>query len=323
LYPRLGWTITIAAMSDTEDRTASLMTPAKLAQLKVRPKEGTSPAAWLDQLAADAGSGHVRRLADLRGQLEAQVAERSYDGVRVTAEALGGALAQLDFALVEPKGWLARATGKGKEAAAGFKMQYERIGRAGEDLADEVRSLARKHQAQAPITERTLMEFEVELRAIEKIMEQGARWLQDMRNQLKAREAAGGDDAAQAQWREDSARCELLVARLKQLRSAGTAVQQAVERCKAAARSRASVLDSVQQALTGEWQTWRTTVGGVVEESAATGAAKRGVSAARSVHAALQAALEQAGRDCSGLAAQERTLAQELAALQAPLQAAS
>jgi chromosome segregation ATPase len=309
-------------MSDTEDRTASLMTPAKLAQLKVRPKEGTSPAAWLDQLAADAGSGHVRRLAELRGQLEAQVVERSYDGVRAAAEALDGALAGLDFALVEPRGWLARATGKGKDAAAGFKTQYERIGRAGDDLADEVRALARKHQAQAQLTDRTLMEFEVELRAIEKIMEQGARWLQDMRNQLKAREASGPDAAVQAQLREDSARCELLVARLKQLRTASTAVQQGMERCKAAARSRASVLESVQQALNGEWETWRTTVGAVATESGATGAATRGVDAARAVHTALRTALERAAEDCSAMAAQERALAQELAALQAPLQAA-
>ena len=173
-------------MSETDDdRTASLMTPARLAQLKVRPKAPSSPAAWLDQMAADAGSGHVRRLADLRGQLEAQVGERSYDGVLAATEALGIALSQLDFALVQPKGWLARAAGKGKEAAAGFKTGYERVGRAGDDLNDEVQALARKHQAQLALAERTLSEYEVEVRAIEKIMEQGARWLQDMRNQLK------------------------------------------------------------------------------------------------------------------------------------------
>jgi hypothetical protein len=311
-------------MSDTDDdRTASLMTPARLAQLKVRPKAAASPAAWLDQMAADAGSGHVRRLSDLRGQLEAQVGEGNFEGVRAAAEALAAALARLDFALVQPKGWLARATGKGKQAAAGFQAQFERIGRAGEDLADEVRTLLKKHQPQAATSQRALMEFEVELRAVEKIMEQGARWLQDMRNQLKAREAAGGDESVLAQLREDSARCELLVARLKQLRVASTAAQQGAERCKAAARSRASVVESVQQALNGEWKTWRDTVGAVAEEASSAGAATRGVDPARAVHDALRAALEQAGRDCVGMAAQERALAQELAALQAPLQAAA
>jgi hypothetical protein len=311
-------------MRDTDDdRTASLMTPARLAQLKVRPKASASPAAWLDQLATDAGSGHVRRLSDLRGQLEAQVNEGNYEGVRSAADALGAALARLDFALVQPKGWLARATGKGKEAAAGFQTQFERIGRAGEDLTDEVRTLLKKHQTQASISERALMEFQVELGAVEKIMEQGARWLQDMRNQLKAREAAGGDEAVLAQLHEDSARCELLVARLKQLRAASTAAQHGVERCKAAARSRASVVESVQQTLNGEWKTWRDSVGAVAEEASTAGSATRGVEPARAVHDALLAALEQAGTDCKGMAAQERALAQELAALHTALQAAA
>ncbi|MEJ5991392.1 hypothetical protein WG902_15415 [Ramlibacter sp. PS3R-8] len=310
-------------MSPTEDDlTASLMTPAKLAQLKVRPKEPSSPAAWLDQLAADAGSGHVRRLADLRGQLEAQVLERNYDGVRAAAEALGLALSRLDFHQVQPKGWLARATGKGKEAAADFRTHHERIGGAGDELAIEVQALARKHQAQAVLAERTLAGFEAEVRAIEKIMEQVTRWLQDMRGQLKVREAAGGDDAVRAQLQEDTARCELLVVRLKQLRAASSAAHQAAERCQAARRNRALVLESVQQTLHGEWTTWRTTVGEVAEEAAATGAATRGIEAALAVHAALRAALEQTVQDCSGIAAQEHALAQELAALQAPLQAA-
>ena len=320
----MGWRITIAPMSDSEDdRTASLMTPAKLAQLKVRPQAPTSPAAWLDQLAADAGSGHVRRLVDLRTQLESQVRDPGFEGVRAAAEALGAALARLDFALVQPRGWLARATGRGKEAASTFQSQFERIGRAGEDFADEVRMLQKKQQAQAAATERTLLEFQAELRAIEKIMDQGARWLQDMRNQLKAREAAGGDAAVQAQLREDEARCELLVARLKQLRNASTAAQQGSERCKAAGRSQASAIESVQQALDGEWKTWRATVGAVAAEVASGGAATRGLESARSVHDALQATLDQAGKDCGGVTAQERALAQELSALQASLQAAA
>ena len=77
-------------MSDDsdDDRTASLMTPAKLAQLKVRPTPATSPAAWLDQLAADAGSGHVRRLLDLRQQLEAQLRERDWRALAQACAAL-------------------------------------------------------------------------------------------------------------------------------------------------------------------------------------------------------------------------------------------
>lgn len=308
---------------DSDDRTASLMTPAKLAQLKVAPRAAASPAAWLDQMAADAGSGHVRRLVDLRQQLATLFEERHGQAVAASARALADALHQLDFAAVQPKGWLARATGKGKEAAAGFVAQGDRVGRAGEDLADQVRALHRKQQAQGGTVERTLVEFEVEVRAIEKIMDQGARWLQDMRGQLKTRTAAGGDAAVQLQIAQDSARCELLVGRLKTLRAACSAAQQAGEHSKAIAKSRASYVASVQQMLDSEWKAWEQKLAPIVEQAAASGSADEGIDKAVAVQQRLLAALEQALQHAGTVTAQEQALADELAALHVPLQAAA
>lgn len=310
-------------MSDSdEDRTASLMTPAKLAQLKARPQPAASPAAWLDQLAADAGSGHVRRLVDLGQQLHNQVRERRYGGLTAAVDELAGALGALDFSLVQPRGWLARATGKAKDAVAGYLAQHERILSKCEDLADEVRDLQKKQQAHDTATGRTLMEAEVEVKAIEKIMDQGARWLQDMRGQLKAREAQGGDAAVQQQIADDTRRCELLVNRLKQLRTASSATTAAVERCRAMARSRASVVASLQQLVDGEVKACQGRLVKVAEEVQASGSAED-TSKARKAQEGLQGTLEQAGRDCRGLDSQERLLGEELEALQAPLQAAA
>jgi hypothetical protein len=308
---------------DDDDRTASLMTPAKLAQLKVAPKAAASPAAWLDQLATDAGSGHVRRLIDLRKQLEGQVAEASYAEVRGALEALAGQAGQLDFSQLQPKGWLARATGKGKEQAAGFMAQYERTAKAGEDLKDDVRALQRSVQAQGTAMERTLTELGVELKAIEKIIDQGARWLQDMRNQLKAREALGGDAAALKAVQEDEARCELLVGRLKQLRTASSAAQQAAERCRQQAGRRSTLLERLQQALDGEWTAWQRALAPVVKEARAGAAVTQGVDGARKAEQDLQTCATQAGEDCGQAQSQEQALVAELAALQEPLQAAA
>jgi chromosome segregation ATPase len=306
-----------------EDRTASLMTPAKLAQLKVQPKPAASPAAWLDQMAADAGSGHVRRLVDLRKQLETQLRERDTRTLAGACRGLHEALAKLDFALLEPKGWLARATGKGKEAAAGFVSQVDRTGRAAENLADEVRDLQRKQQVQGNAVDRTLVEFEVEVRAIEKIMEQGARWLQDMRNQLKARQAQGGDAAVQEQIRQDTARCELLVARLKQLRTSNSAAQEAAERCRTALSRRAALAESLQKLLDAEWKAVRQKLEPLAERAAASGAATEGLDRARRAQQELQSALQHAAKDCDKLQAQEQAAADVLAGLQGPLQAAA
>jgi chromosome segregation ATPase len=298
------------------------MTPARLAQLKVRPQAAASPAVWLDQLAADAGSGHVRRLVDLRKQLEAQVRAIGVAGQLAACRQLGDAVEALDFALVQPRGWIARATGKGKEATATFVAQHERMLRAGEDFADEVRALQKAQPGQAAV-ERTLLEFEVELRQVEKIMDQGARWLQDMRNQLKMRQAEAGDAAARRQVTEDTARCELLVARLKQLRTASSVTQQLMERCKGAGGGRASLLATLQAVLDGQWKGLRRASTAIADEAVASGAAGEGLDGAREARRQLQSALRQAGDDAAAVQAQGQALVDEVAGLQAPLLAAA
>jgi hypothetical protein len=310
-------------MSADDDRTASLMTPAKLAQLKVRPAAAASPAAWLDQMAADAGSGHVRRLVDLRGQLEAQLREDEAAPVAAARAALAQGVAQLDYTLVQPKGWLARATGKGKAAAADFVAQAERAHHAAEDLEQEAGALLRKWQAPAGGLERSVLEMEVEVRAIEKIMDQGARWLQDMRNQIKERQAASSDEAVQQQAREDSARCELLVARLKLLRALASATQQAVARCKVLPERRQALLVSVQSVQEGEVRRWHKKLARVLDQATATGSAAEGTESAERAGRDLHAALEQLGRDVEALDAHRRSAVEELEAAAPALQAAA
>lgn len=307
-------------MSD-DDRTASLMTPARLAQLQVRPRTAASPAAWLDQMAADAGAGHVRRLVDLRRQLETQLGGGATGATADALQALSGALEQLDYGQLQPRGWLARATGKGKEAAAGFVGQVERILRAGEDLGDELRAV-KKQQAQAGAVDRTLVEVDVEVRALDKIMEQGARWLQDMRNQLKTREAEGGDAAVQQQIQDDGRRCDMLVARLKLLRAVTSAMQQAVDRCKALQARRATVAASLQRLVDGEWKAWQERVAPVADQAQAGGFAGEGLERAQHAQQQLQAGLQQVLQDCAAVQSQEQAAAAELDAVQGPLQAA-
>jgi chromosome segregation ATPase len=306
-------------MSLDSDRTASLMTPARLAQLKARPAAAASPAAWLDQLASDAGSGHVRRLLDLRRQLEAQLAGTDEAALASAAAALAAALGQLDFALLQPKGWLARATGKARDAATGFAAQVERCTAAGDALTDAGRQLQRRQHSQAAAADRTLLEIEVELHALDRIVDQGARWLQDMRSQLKTREAAGGDAATLHKVQEDGRRCELLVDRLKRLRVATGAVQDALRQCRGASARRSSVAEGTQQVLSASWPaTGRQLT--TFAQTAAAGAADD-LQAARTGAARLAATLEQLAADAQALQAQQQAAAAAVSALQAPLRA--
>src|SRR4051812_47130667 len=104
-------------MKDDEDRTASLLTPAKLAQLASRPKAPVNPADWLDKMAADAGQAHVRRLAELRADLQLQATKRDFEPLAADLEAVAASLPQLDFGLLQQKsGLLSRLSGKAKSA---------------------------------------------------------------------------------------------------------------------------------------------------------------------------------------------------------------
>ena len=311
-------------MREDDDRTASLMTPARLAQLKERPRPAASPAAWLDQMAADAGSGHVRRLLELRGQLDGQLREAEGEAVAASGSALQQALDGLDFAPVQPRGWLARATGKGKDAAAGFAAQARRALRAAEDFADEVRAEQRKLPAQRAAVDRSLLEMDVELRAIEKIIDQASRWLQDMRNQLKARTAAGGDSDVQQQIQADAARCEVLVARLKLLRAASSGTQQAVEPARLAIERRAAWLAAAQAAAEGPVHGWQKALGALAEEVAGGGAAAAdGLAQAREAQQALGPVLQRLAQEGEGARSQHAAALEQVAAAGAPLQAAA
>ncbi|RYY66033.1 MAG: hypothetical protein EOO24_54440, partial [Comamonadaceae bacterium] len=78
------------------------MTPAKLAQVK--PRAPVSPAAWLDQMAADAGHMHVRRLGELCAEMAGRDRQRDIQPVATALAGLAEALPGLDFGLLHLRG---------------------------------------------------------------------------------------------------------------------------------------------------------------------------------------------------------------------------
>jgi hypothetical protein len=312
-------------MSHDSDRTAALMTPAMLAQLRMKgkPEAAASPAAWLNQLAADAGSGHARRLVDLRKTLESQSREWSHTQVQSALASALELLPSLDFNLLQPKGWLARATGKGREEAAGFAKQADRIGGAVESFTEEVHALRKTHQIQAAAQERTLGEFETEIKALEQIIEQGSRWLQDMRSQLRVRQSQGPDEAAREAIAQDEKRCELLVDRVKLLRAATSAARHAQDLCRTGMERRGALLQALQQCIETEVEAWQQRMAPLAAEAGKGAAVTAGVDGARQAHQQLEGGLQEAVRHAKQLAQQQKDLHDELAVLHKPLEAAA
>lgn len=311
-------------MDSSNDRTASLMTPAKLAQVGAAARAPVSPAAFLDQMAADVGHAHVKRLAELRLELEGHARGSRAASIRPALKRLRQALDPLDFSLLQPRGLWAAVTGKSRDAGAEFAGCVERIDQTAKALATEAAAVLQQQQPHATAVERALVEFEVEYRALDKLIDQGARWLQDMRNQIKARQAqASSDPAAQAQVRLDAARCEILVARLKALRAGAAASQQAHQQVRATAERRSALMAQVQKAASGEVREWRSRLGTLASAAAEGKLAGLNLEGPRDIHEELRKHLEQLLADSAQLRTHEDLLSRQLAAMGEQLAAAT
>jgi chromosome segregation ATPase len=300
------------------------MTPAKLAQVAAAARAPISPAAFLDQMAADAGHQHVQRLSELRVDLEAQARASHAATLQPSIERLAQALPQLDFSLLQSKGLWAAVTGKSKNAGAEFASQFEKIDPLAKALAPDAAAVQKEQQPHAAATDRTLVEFEVEYRALDKIIDQGARWLQDMRNQLKTRQAqAAADEQAQEQIRADAARCETLVARLKLLRAAVAASQQAHQQTQATAERRTALAASLQKAMGNEVKEWRSRIGTLAGAAAEGKTSGLNMEGPREAQEELAKRLDKLLAECAQLRTHEETLVRHLAAMGEQLAAAA
>jgi hypothetical protein len=307
-------------MADS-DRTASLMTPAKLAQ--VRPKVAASPAAWLDQLAADAGHQHMHRMAELQGVLETHARARAKTSLAAELVQLGKALPRLDFGLLRARGWWARLTGKGRDAGTRFAAQFEKIDQAMQQTAGNAQALQEKYAGEAAATDRALVEVEVECQALEKIIDQGGRWLQDMQAQLKTRRAGAMDAQSQQQIKDDAARCEILVARLKLLRDVIDVGQRVHQQAQAAAAGRALMLQMLQRTLAPEIKTWHVRLWTLASAAAEGKPPPPNLEGPLDTHQELQLLVKQVATDSADLQAKEQALAATLVALGQQLKATS
>jgi hypothetical protein len=305
---------------DESDRTASLMSPAKLAQLK--PKPATTPAAWLTQMAADAGHMHVKRIGELGEQLRGEARLPGLAAVTGRLEKLADDLPDLDFSLLDqPRGLWARTLGKNKGSAAGseFAHRFEEVGGEATDVAAAAMALGADQKAGGAQVERALVELEVEYRAVEKIIDQGARWLQDMRNQIKVRQAAATDPQAHRAVLEDSARCDILVDRLKMLRALCNACSPVPELARAYVHKRGALVQALRQSLASEVDDWHGLLSPVADTLAeGKSPVQQDVQPLLDAHKDLQATAKKAIAACQQLLVQEQELARSLTALSSP-----
>jgi hypothetical protein len=298
---------------DESDRTASLMSPAKLAQMK--PKAARTPADWLTQMAADAGHMHVKRIGELGELLVSQARLAGLAGFVNRLEHLAGDLSDLDFSLLEPRGWWARTSGKGRGSGVEFAARFGEVDESARELATAAKALGAEQQASAAQVERALVELEVEYRAMEKIIDQGARWLQDMRNQIKVRQAAASDPQANRAVLEDSARCDILVDRLKLLRSLCNACTPVPDQVRSNIQRRRALLQALQQSFASQVDDWHGMLSPVVTAAAEGKSPADGVQPPLDQHKDLRKGVKKTIAACEQMLTQEQDVIRSLATL--------
>jgi hypothetical protein len=294
------------------DRTASLMSPGKLARLK--PQPAATPEAWLDRMAADVGRLQVENLLDVQQALAQQALERAAGALAGDLQTLAAAWQQLDFNLLQTRGWWARTTGKARSAGAEFAAQVDQIDNNVKAVTARAAELGRGHATGVAATDRTLLNLDVEYRALDKIVEQGAKWLQDMRGQLQQRHAAAATDpAAQQKVREDAARCEILVVRLKALRALSATAQQTLAQTRELLGARGALVQHLSQTLAATSRNWSTRMGSLAAAAqAGSDSPELSVEAPQEIHRQLQQHVAQALAGCARLASLEEAAATSL-----------
>ncbi|MDB5947021.1 MAG: hypothetical protein JWQ33_2047, partial [Ramlibacter sp.] len=230
---------------------------------------------------------------------------------------IAGALQQLDFSLLEPGGWWARTRGKSRSSGAEFSAQFEQVAQATSPLPELADALRKEQQADAALSERALVELQVEYRAVEKIIDQGSRWLQDMRTQLKLRRTAAVDVQAQQELQEEANRCDILVARLKALRALCNTAAQVHEQAGSNAARRMALAQTLQKSLASDVNDWQGRIAVLADSARAGKGATLAVQGPMGTHEELQASVAKAVAACEQLAVQEQVLARSLHTLSA------
>ena len=303
-------------MVQDPNRTASLMTPARLAQIQAN--EAEAPEAGLAQPEVDTGSIQLTQLLRLQGLISVQAGARDYAPLSVQLEKLADTLPQLDLALVQISGWWARTTGKSKKAADQLTDQCAQIAQCNQCVLEEIDALQKKMRGEASKTGRLLMELEMEHQALKGLIEKSLRWLGAQQIRLKELHAA---DSRQ-QLSDEAAHCESLVLRMESLQTISTSTQQTLALIRTAASQRSALLQLCQHALVTDMTNWQKRVPALPTAMLKSAGSALAVEGPIQTHHALHQRVTEACLACAVLHKDEQAQADSLATLAQQLLAA-
>jgi hypothetical protein len=273
-------------------------------------------AAWIQEQLADLQDTQVRRLAQLRSQLQSETFE--WDSV-----ALGQAVTTLNSSCREIHfedlrlGWFARKMGKHKAPYARFVAAYERMVACAVRMKTVAAKLVVDHKTHSASAKRVLLELGIERKGLQEEVDQGVTWLQDMCVQLNALGEQGSTDP---QLPRLAGAAQAFTQSFKALQSAASIAEELGVRGQSLLDRRAALLEQVRADSEFFEKSWVRAIGKVAGDVKAGRTSFPGIGDAVEAHDELVRRLGITSESCAALQHEEHLMAQHLDMLRKELE---
>ena len=274
-------------------------------------------AAWIGDLLRDVCATHLRRLEQLCARMQSEGFEWDDAALAQAIAAVHSAGRELHIRELR-QGWLDKLMGRHRAVYARFAAAYDRIVDCAGQMRRAAGDLATRWKPHEAAIKRMLVEFEMDMNAIQADLEQGLNWLQDMCAQLAEAAARENDQPDLAECAQAAQAFTAYFKRLQAVTSIGGDIRvRALD-----VQVRRAVL--VEQARVDvEWfhKEWAREAAKVASLAQAGGDPTHAAGRVMEPHDELMKRLSLCADACSALHHEEHLLAEQLQALRRELEA--
>lgn len=260
-------------------------------------------AAWLGQLLRRAQAAQIARFRQLRPKLQSDAFAWDNAVLTHSVEVWLAATRNLDLQLPRNCGWWARLTGAAERADQEFGRKYQDVLSAATAVKHEFEALSRDYGAHTSNTRRTTVELDIESRALDREVDQGAEWLVELSYAIEKAD----------ELRALSTRAMTLSGEIKRLREVSTMAREIAVSGQNVLERRAALLEMLKFDLRGFDRIWIYRVSTIATKAANHRFPQPVLEKAREVHSELVSRLERTAAACLALQVEEQWMARRLA----------
>jgi hypothetical protein len=206
------------------------------------PATAGSLAGAAHRLLVTSSAAHAQHVVDLADELARFAALGDDSRLPQAIEALQAGVDGLQLSPAGVKaGWLARASGKDRDTRVSLAAQCEQFESDHRQVAAETLDVLARWDAQAGAARRMLVDFVVEVQALERTLVSAAKLLRDMKRALRKERAVAETGVDHVELATLATRAEAIHARLHQFEAITTEAHQAHRLAQDVTASRAAL----------------------------------------------------------------------------------